>query len=220
MYERKAAPLPQALCFVNISIQLEQLLAQSPMHISDVYIHAIDMQESRANAGESGENEQTIYAPALCICTGRSCGCTAATRQLLTRILPTCRPLEHVQEGQPTAEVTFAVREAGGSRSAAVLRLRHSLDADCGGHRLALGCALWVYNQTGLPIALQMAGRSDEEVSADKYNKVQTPYNDCCMMCARCSPLSASSCPKLCATKIVCLRRCIRACCGCAAGRR
>lgn len=78
-----------------------------------------------------------------------------------------CRALEHVQEGQPTAEVTFTVREAGGSRSAAVLRLRHSLDADCGGHRLALGCALWVYNQTGLPIALQMAGRSDEEVSTN-----------------------------------------------------
>ena len=74
-----------------------------------------------------------------------------------------------MQEGQPTAEITFAVREAGGSRSAVVLRLRHNLDADCGGHRVALGCALWVYNQTGLPIALQMAGRSDEEVRTNVH---------------------------------------------------
>ena len=68
-------------------------------------------------------------------------------------------------QGQPTAEAVFAVREVGGSRGTATLRLRHSLDADCGGHQLRLGCALWVYNQTGLPIALQqVAGRGDKAV--------------------------------------------------------
>ena len=139
--------------------------------------------------------ELAIDAPTLCARTGRCCGYTAAAHQHLTHILPMCRPLEHVQEGQPTAEVTFAVREAGGSRSAAVLRLRHSLDADCGGHRLALGCALWVYNQTGLPIALQMAGRSDAEVSADIcHNRHNMTY-----LVRSLRPLSLLSCAKLCA---------------------
>ncbi len=70
-------------------------------------------------------------------------------------------------QGAPTAEALFTVREAGGSRGAAALRLRHGLDAACGGHQLRLGCALWVYNQTGLPIALQpAAGRADEQARA------------------------------------------------------
>lgn len=92
------------------------------------------------------------------------------------------------------------MREAGGSRSAAVLRLRHSLDADCGGHRLALGCALWVYNQTGLPIALQMAGRSDEEVSADLLHK---RHDDVKSAVYSASLFTLHSCP-------LCLRRAVR----------
>jgi len=55
----------------------------------------------------------------------------------------------------------------GAVHGAAALRLRHGLDAACGGHQLRLGCALWVYNQTGLPIALQpAAGRADEQARA------------------------------------------------------
>ena len=52
---------------------------------------------------------------------------------------------------------SFKVTEAGEGRGTATVRLKHLLEEECGSHVLRLSCTLWVYNCTGLPIALQQS---------------------------------------------------------------
>ena len=70
---------------------------------------------------------------------------------------------------EETATVSFQVMQAGESRGVATVQLRHMVDTECGSHILRFTCALWVYNCTGLPLALQQsemedATREDDEV--------------------------------------------------------
>ena len=67
------------------------------------------------------------------------------------------------------ATVSFQVTQAGESRGVATVQLRHMVDAECGSHILRFTCALWVYNCTGVPLALQQSemedvSRDDDEV--------------------------------------------------------
>ena len=36
--------------------------------------------------------------------------------------------------------------------------VRHSLDTATGSHKLLLGCTLWVFNCTGVPVSLRQSG--------------------------------------------------------------
>ena len=56
-------------------------------------------------------------------------------------------------------------------RGTATVRLRHVLEAECGSHVLRLSCTLWVYNCSGLPIALQ---QSDYDDLASALEEVRT----------------------------------------------
>lgn len=76
-----------------------------------------------------------------------------------------------LDEEAQSAAVSFTVTQAGESRGTNLVQLRHAVERQCGGHALALTCALWVYNCTGLPLALQQSNweqppRADDEVSA------------------------------------------------------
>lgn len=68
---------------------------------------------------------------------------------------------------EEVAERSFTVYESAEGHGSATVYLRHLLDADCGSHLLRFSCALWVYNCTGFPVALQQSD-ADESVSADQ----------------------------------------------------
>jgi hypothetical protein len=78
--------------------------------------------------------------------------------------------LAGLDEEAQSAAVSFTVTQAGESRGTSLVQLRHSVERQCGGHALALTCALWVYNCAGLPLALaqsnwEQPARPDDEVS-------------------------------------------------------
>ncbi|PSC70464.1 Methionine gamma-lyase isoform A [Micractinium conductrix] len=50
------------------------------------------------------------------------------------------------------------LQEVGHSQSGVQVFLRHSLDLATGSHKLLFGCALWVFNCTGVPVALRQSG--------------------------------------------------------------
>ena len=50
----------------------------------------------------------------------------------------------------------FQVHESGEGRGSSSVRVKHLRQAS-GNHAIRFCCALWVYNCTGLPIALQQA---------------------------------------------------------------
>ena len=62
------------------------------------------------------------------------------------------------KEGEGSLRVT----EAGEGRGSATVRLKHILESECGSHVLRVSCTLWVYNCTGLLIALQQSADEDE----------------------------------------------------------
>ncbi len=55
---------------------------------------------------------------------------------------------------------SFQVVSADGSTSTLV-QLAHTQDNECGGHILQVSCELWVYNCTGMPLALQKGDLDD-----------------------------------------------------------
>lgn len=59
------------------------------------------------------------------------------------------------------ATVSFQVTQAGESRGIATVQLKHMVDRECGSHILRFTCALWVYNCTGVPLALQQSEMDD-----------------------------------------------------------
>lgn len=65
--------------------------------------------------------------------------------------------------------MSFPVTQAGESGGSATVQLKHMVDPESGSHILRLTCALWVYNCTGVPLALQQSemddsSRDDDEV--------------------------------------------------------
>lgn len=57
------------------------------------------------------------------------------------------------------------VNESGEGRGSTCVRVKHVLEAD-GNHIIHFCCALWVYNCTGLPIALQQVRLTNSRVSS------------------------------------------------------
>ncbi|KAK9798969.1 hypothetical protein WJX73_003190 [Symbiochloris irregularis] len=87
----------------------------------------------------------------------------------------TILPLEASSDGESprieeAAETFFKVSESGDSRGSATVYLRHLLDTDCGSHLLRFSCALWVYNCTGFPIALQQSEADEAAGAADQMS--------------------------------------------------
>lgn len=75
---------------------------------------------------------------------------------------------------EEAAETSFKVSESGDSRGSATVYLRHLLDSDCGSHLLRFSCALWVYNCTGFPIALQQSDADEAAGAADQVWALST----------------------------------------------
>ena len=48
----------------------------------------------------------------------------------------------------------FQVAASGDGGGSTTVQLAHTQDRECGGHILQLSCGLWVYNCTGMPLAL------------------------------------------------------------------
>jgi hypothetical protein len=76
---------------------------------------------------------------------------------------------------EDNAAVAFQVTQAGENRGMSTVQLRHMVDRECGGHILRLTCALWVYNCTSVPLALQETAmddalRQDSEVKSNFHN--------------------------------------------------
>ena len=61
--------------------------------------------------------------------------------------------MDGTSEGQ--AVTSFQVASTGESSSSTTVQLAHTQDQECGGHILQVSCSLWVYNCTGMPLALQ-----------------------------------------------------------------
>lgn len=57
--------------------------------------------------------------------------------------------------------MSFQVTQAGESRGNSTVHLKHIVDRECGSHILRLTCALWVYNCTSVPLALQESAMDD-----------------------------------------------------------
>ena len=49
----------------------------------------------------------------------------------------------------------------GHGQSEVQVFLRHSLDTATGSHTLLLGCTLWVFNCTGVPVSLRQSGAAE-----------------------------------------------------------
>lgn len=60
-------------------------------------------------------------------------------------------------EGEP-AVAGVQVQEEGKARARSAVALVREVDAASGATLLRLSCALWVYNCSGLPVALQRVG--------------------------------------------------------------
>ena len=61
--------------------------------------------------------------------------------------------MDGLEEGQ--AVTSFQVASTGEGSSTTTIQLAHTQDQECGGHILQVSCGLWVYNCTGMPLALQ-----------------------------------------------------------------
>lgn len=53
------------------------------------------------------------------------------------------------------AVTSFQVVATGDGGASTAVQLAHTQDVECGGHILQVSCGLWVYNCTGMPLALQ-----------------------------------------------------------------
>ena len=53
------------------------------------------------------------------------------------------------------------MQEVGHGQSEVQVFLRHSLDTATGSHTLLLGCTLWVFNCTGVPVSLRQSGAAE-----------------------------------------------------------
>lgn len=69
---------------------------------------------------------------------------------------------------EETAAVSFLVTQAGESGGSATVQLKHMVDAESGSHILRLTCALWVYNCTGVPLALQQSEMDESSWDDDE----------------------------------------------------
>ena len=52
------------------------------------------------------------------------------------------------------AVTLFQMAATGDGGGSTTVQLAHTQDSECGGHILQLSCGLWVYNCTGMPLAL------------------------------------------------------------------
>ncbi len=64
--------------------------------------------------------------------------------------------------------MSFLVTQAGESGGSATVQLKHMVDAESGSHILRLTCALWVYNCTGVPLALQQSEMDESSWDDDE----------------------------------------------------
>lgn len=59
------------------------------------------------------------------------------------------------------AVTLFQVAASGDGGGSTTVQLAHTQDRECGGHILQLSCGLWVYNCTGMPLALLQGDLDD-----------------------------------------------------------
>ena len=59
------------------------------------------------------------------------------------------------------AVTLFQVAASGDGGGSTTVQLAHTQDQECGGHILQLSCGLWVYNCTGMPLALLQGDLDD-----------------------------------------------------------
>jgi hypothetical protein len=78
--------------------------------------------------------------------------------------LPSAR--RSVGEGESSA-VSVQVTQAGENRGVSTVQLKHMVDRECGSHILRLSCALWVYNCTSVPLALQESATDEAQQESE-----------------------------------------------------
>lgn len=61
------------------------------------------------------------------------------------------------EQGEGQLQVAEAVEGQGST----IVTLRHVLESQCGSHILRIACTLWLYNCSGLPLAIQQAPEGD-----------------------------------------------------------
>ena len=76
------------------------------------------------------------------------------------------------------AVTSFQVASTGESSSTTTVQLAHTQDPECAGHILQVSCGLWVYNCTGMPLALQQG-----DLDASWQPNQDEVCSKCCCCC-------------------------------------
>ena len=67
--------------------------------------------------------------------------------------------MDGLDEGRAVG--SFQLVSTGDGSTSTLVQLAHTQDNECGGHILQVSCGLWVYNCTGMPLALQKSDPDD-----------------------------------------------------------
>ena len=92
--------------------------------------------------------------------------------------LPACCHRAASMDGDEAgrAVTLFQMAATGDGGGSTTVQLAHTQDRECGGHILQISCGLWVYNCTGMPLALLQDDLDDSR--QQEPNEVR-PFKSC-----------------------------------------